>query len=117
VWFWHDVEHLVTALGRGQTWWAYGQLEILRGICLDLARLSDGVEVEPGEAYWKIDRAVSPPRLAALESTVAPLDPERIRAATLDLIEVYRGLATELAPGAGIEYPHALDQLVSAQLA
>ena len=47
---------------------------------------------------------------------MAPLDPERIRAAALDLIEVYRGLAAELAPGAGIEYPHALDQLVSAQL-
>ena len=27
--FWHDVEHLVTALGRGQTWWAYGQLDEL----------------------------------------------------------------------------------------
>ena len=42
VWFWHDVEHLVTALGRGQTWWAFGQLDVLRGVCLDLARIADG---------------------------------------------------------------------------
>ena len=50
VWFWHDVEHLVTALGRGQTWWAYGQLDELRRACLDLARMADGAEIEPGEA-------------------------------------------------------------------
>ena len=48
---------------------------------------------------------------------MAPLDLERIRAAALELIEVYRGLAKDLARGAGIEYPHALDRLVSAQLA
>jgi predicted nucleotidyltransferase len=29
-WFWHDLSHLIAALGRGQLWWASGQLEALR---------------------------------------------------------------------------------------
>ena len=116
VWFWHDVEHLITALGRGQTWWAYGQLDILRGVCLDLARLADGVEVEPGEAYWKVDASLAAPRLAALASTFVPREPERILAAAHDLIGVYRGVAEELAQANGIAYPHALDDLISGQL-
>ena len=74
VWFWHDVEHIVTAIGRGQTWWAYGQLDELRRICLNLARLSEGGAVEPSEAYWKVDEAVSAKRLATMEDTVSSLE-------------------------------------------
>ena len=44
-------------------------------------------------------------------------DPERIRAAARVLLDVYRGLARELAQGHDFEYPAALDELVSAQLA
>ncbi|MDP9185109.1 MAG: nucleotidyltransferase domain-containing protein [Actinomycetota bacterium] len=29
-WFWHDLAHFTTAMGRGQLWWAAGQLEQLR---------------------------------------------------------------------------------------
>ena len=29
-WFWHDLGHFTTAIGRGQMWWAAGQLEQLR---------------------------------------------------------------------------------------
>lgn len=42
--FWHDVDHLVTALGRGNTWWAFGQLDELRRMVLNLARLEIGLE-------------------------------------------------------------------------
>ena len=38
-WFWHDLSHFITALGRGQLWWAQGQLEELRRYCINLARL------------------------------------------------------------------------------
>jgi hypothetical protein len=39
VWFWHELSHFTTALGRGQLWWAHGQLEALRLYCINLARL------------------------------------------------------------------------------
>ena len=38
-WFWHDLSHFTTAMGRGQLWWAHGQLEALRHYCVNLARL------------------------------------------------------------------------------
>ena len=38
-WFWHELSHFITAIGRGQLWWAYGQLEAMRVMCLNLARL------------------------------------------------------------------------------
>ncbi|MDX1523316.1 MAG: aminoglycoside 6-adenylyltransferase, partial [Anaerolineae bacterium] len=55
--FWHDLSHFIKALGRGQLWFAHGQLEVLRHICVNLARLrhnfSDaGVGEEP---YFKIE--------------------------------------------------------------
>src|SRR2546427_11631970 len=34
-WFWHDLSHFIAALGRGQLWWAYGQLEELRRYCVN----------------------------------------------------------------------------------
>ena len=41
-WFWHDVGHFTTAVGRGQLWWAAGQLEQLRGYCVNLVRIEPG---------------------------------------------------------------------------
>src|SRR5437763_1991660 len=38
-WFWHDLSHCLVALGRGQLWWAYGQLTLLQRMCVDLTRL------------------------------------------------------------------------------
>ena len=38
-WFWHDLSHFIHALGRGQLWWASGELEVLRGFCVSLTRL------------------------------------------------------------------------------
>jgi predicted nucleotidyltransferase len=117
VWFWHDVEHFVAAFGRGQAWWAYGQLDVLRGVCLDLARLASGVEVEPGEAYWKVDEALSAECLEALEDTVVPLEPGPMLDAARALVRSYRELAPGLAAAHGIVYPLELDRLVSGRLA
>ena len=117
VWFWHDVEHVVAAIGRGQRWWAYGQLDELRRVCLNLARLAAGAEVEPSEAYWKVDEAVPAERLEALADTLGPLAPGRVVDAALALVGFYRELAPGLAAAHGIVYPAELDRLVSARLA
>lgn len=113
--FWHDVDHLVTALGRGNTWWAFGQLDELRRMVLNLARLEIGLEPDD-EAYWKVDGALKPDRLAALQATAASPDLEPMRDAGVALIDLYREVAPTLAASHGIEYPTELDRLLSDRL-
>ncbi|MEZ4672895.1 MAG: hypothetical protein R2932_01465 [Caldilineaceae bacterium] len=58
--FWHEMGHFTKALGREQLWFAYGSLEELRSICVNLARLQHNFE-DPDvgdEPYWKIDLAM-----------------------------------------------------------
>src|SRR4051794_17677244 len=70
-WFWHDLSHFVTAMGRGQVWWAQGQLEALRGYCVNLARLRhDLADDEAGdEPYFKVEKAIPVSELAPLQAT------------------------------------------------
>jgi predicted nucleotidyltransferase len=113
--FWHDVGHLVTALGRGNTWWAYGQLDELRRMCLNLARMEAGVPPED-EAYWKVDDAVPADRLASLRATLAPPEIGPMTAAASAVLDLYRELAVPLADRHRVPYPAALDRLVSGRL-
>ena len=53
-WFWHDLSHFIAALGRGDLWWANGQLEALRRHCVNLVRIEHGVEAQD-EAYEKLE--------------------------------------------------------------
>jgi predicted nucleotidyltransferase len=115
-WFWHDVDHVVTALGRGQVWWAYGQLEELRGVVIRLARLQAGTEDEDDEPYWKIDEALPGERLAALRATAAPLELGPMREAALATIDRYRELAIPMAEAHGVIYPGELDRLLTRRL-
>ena len=64
-WFWHDLSHFMAALGRGELWWACGQLEALRRYCVNLLRIDHGVEAQE-EAYEKLERAVPVSELATL---------------------------------------------------
>ena len=114
-WFWHDVDHVITALARGQTWWAYGQLEELRAVVIGLARVAAGAE-EDDEPYWKIDEALPGERLAALRATVAPPELGPMRAAALAIIALYRELAGPLAKANGVVYPAELDRLLTSRL-
>jgi len=54
-WFWHELSHFISAMGREQLWWAYGQLEAMRLLCLNLARLrQDFADTQVGEEpYFK----------------------------------------------------------------
>jgi len=115
-WFWHDVGHLITALARGRTWWAYGQLEQLRSVCVRLTRARIGAPVEDDEPYWKLDDSVAAEELAWLRATIVQPDPEPMRAAALLVIERYRSLAHDAAAASDFEYPERLDALLTARL-
>ena len=69
--FWHEMSHFTTAMGRGQLWWARGQVESLRSICVTLARLQhDFSDTEIGEEpYFKIENYMSVEKLAPLRPT------------------------------------------------
>ena len=56
-WFWHELSHFITALGRDDLWWAYGQLEALRGHCVNLMRIHHGAEAQD-EPYEKLAKAI-----------------------------------------------------------
>ncbi len=56
-WFWHDMAHFTAAMGRGQPWWAAGQLDALRGYCVNLARLRADFSGHVDE-FDKLDTAV-----------------------------------------------------------
>jgi len=115
-WFWHDVDHVVTALGRGQVWWAYGQLEELRGVVIGMARLQSGAADEEGEPYWKVDDVLPSELLATLRATVSPPELRPMRDAALAIIALYRTLAGPIAKAHGIVYPAELDRLLTRRL-
>ncbi len=113
-WFWHDWMHFTTAIGRGQIWWAQGQLETLRGYCVSLLRLQNDFN-DPeagGEHYFKIEVAVPAEKLACLEVSVVPLDKSSLKKASLVIYKVYKELATKLALEHGIAYPEKLEKLL-----
>jgi hypothetical protein len=114
--FWHDVEHVATALGRGQPLWAHGGLEQLRGTCMKLARLRAGAPREDDEPYWKVDGALDEPMRAALLATIVPPDPEVMRDAALALVRLYQSLAEPMSAQFGFAYPTELDALVTDRL-
>jgi hypothetical protein len=116
--FWHKVAHFVKAMGRGQLWFAYGQLEEMRRICVNLARLRyDFSDPWVGdEPYFKVEQVLPPEQLAPLQATVCPMEREAIFRAALVLVRFYRGVATTLSEVHGITYPAELERLLVGQL-
>lgn len=114
MWFWHDLSHFITALGRGQLWWAAGQLEILRRICVNLARLHHDFADEEvdDDPYFKLDKALPDEALAPLRPTYVPLERPAMLAAARAVIDFYRQLAATLAEEHGIAYPADLERLM-----
>lgn len=114
-WFWHDFSHLVTALSRGQLWWAYGQLEVLRSYCVNLLRLEqDFDDPEVGaEPYWKVDKRLPAKQLDRVRATQASFDPESMRAVAAAILSLYREVAIPLAAAHGVGYPEALARVIT----
>ena len=114
-WFWHDLSHFTAAMGRGQLWWACGQIEELRGHCVNLARLRQDLSA-PADGYEKLDQAVPAGELAALRSTYCPFDQRAMLDAANVIVGFYREQAVPLAQNHGIAYPIDLDRVMSDRL-
>lgn len=117
-WFWHDLSHFVTALGRGQLWWAQGQLETLRRICLNLARLQyNFADAEVGEEpHFKIENAIPVGEIEPLRASVGPMEPGALFQSVLVVVDFYKEKAQALAEKYDLSYPLDLERVVLSRL-
>jgi predicted nucleotidyltransferase len=113
-WFWHELSHFITAMQRGQIWWAQGQLEALRAICVNLARLRHNIlDADVGEeAYFKIETAMPVEELSALKEIFCPMEKEEMLKASLAIVRFYREIAPPLAQKHGVHYPQGLERVM-----
>jgi hypothetical protein len=115
-WFWHDLaHHFIASMARGQLWSAYGALEDMRRICVDLACLDANFGAEP-ESYEKVEQAVPAERLAALAASCCPLEREAMLRAARVIVQFYQALAPGLAQAHGIPYSAELARDMSERL-
>jgi predicted nucleotidyltransferase len=114
-WFWHDVAHFTAAIGRGQLWWAAGQLEQLRGCCVNLIRLEQGGATED-EPYWKLDEEISTDALAPLHRTFVAIDRDALLDAGRETVAFFRERAPDVARALDLAYPEELARLVGGHL-
>ena len=117
-WFWHELSHFISAMGRGQLWWAYGQLEAMRLLCLNLARLRENFAdaLVGDEPYFKVEQALSGEQLASLQATYCPMERTAMYQAILITLSFYREMAQPLAKTHGLTYPAELDRLMVQRL-
>lgn len=113
--FWHELSHFITAMGREQLWWAYGQLEALRRGCVSLARLQHDVSAWAGgdEPYFKIEKEMPVEMLAPLLATCVSRQRGPMFDAARIIVGFYRELARPLAQAHGIPYPIELDRVMT----
>jgi predicted nucleotidyltransferase len=114
-WFWHELSHFIAALGRGDLWWAYGQLEALRGHCVNLMRIQHGAEAQD-EPYEKLAKAIPVSELAPLLTTFCPMERQPMFDAAVVIVRFFRAHAPRVAEAHGSDYPVALAQLLSDHL-
>jgi|SRR6266498_1249532 len=118
-WFWHEMSHFITAMGRGKLWWARGQLDELRSKCVNLARLQNdfsdqGVGEEP---YFKIEYAMPVEKLAPLDRTFCPMEKNAMLQSVQIIVGFYAEFAQPLSQAHGIPYPHGLERVMLQRLA
>ena len=114
-WFWHDLSHFTTAMARGQIWWAYGQLEVLRLHCVNLARLRQNFSAV-ADGYEKVEQAIPVEQLSSLQATFCPLEQGAMLQAALVIVRFYQELAPLLARAHGITYPAVLERVMYGRL-
>ena len=116
--FWHEMSHFTTAMGRGQLWWAQGQLESLRAICINLACLqNDFSDTEIGEEpYFKIENRMPVEKLALLKATFTPLERNAMLQAVQGILSFYGEAARTLSEAHNLPYPESHENLVRMRL-
>ena len=117
-WFWHELSHFISAMGRGHLWWAHGQLSALRLYCMNLARLRNNFsDTEVGEeGYFKIENALPIEQLSSLQATFPPMEQSAMLQAALVIVNFYKELAPLLAQAHRIPYPDGLDRVMIERL-
>jgi hypothetical protein len=117
-WFWHDLSHFIKAMGRRQLWFAYGQLEVIRQNCVNLARLrynfSDAYVGE--EPYFKVEQALPIEELLPLQTTFCSMKYEAMLQAALVICRFYQDVAPNLAKAHNITYQADLERMMISQL-
>jgi predicted nucleotidyltransferase len=117
-WFWHDLSHFIKAMGRGQLWFAYGELEVLRQMCVNLARLrydfSDAYVGE--EPYFKVEQVLPVEKLSPLQVTHCPMEYQAMFQAALIIFRFYQDVAPTLAKQHDIRYQTELEQMMLSRL-
>jgi hypothetical protein len=117
-WFWHEMSHFITAIGRGQFWWARGQLEALRAKCVNLARLQNnfsdmGVGEEP---YFKVEKEIDVEKLTPLKTTFCPMDKDTMLESAWLIVRFYQESVAQLCTTYGIPYPQSLERVMLKRL-
>ena len=117
-WFWHELSHFIKAMARKQLWFAYGQLEVLRQICVNLARLrynfSDAYGGE--EPYFKLEQAMPVEQLFPLQTTYCAMEYDLMLQAGNMICDFYRDIAPGLAKAHHLTYQTELEQMMMGQL-
>ncbi len=117
-WFWHDLSHFITAMRREQLWWAHGQLDVLRSMCVNLARLEHNFS-DPSigeEPYFKVELALPVEELSPLQETFCPMEKGAMLQAIHVIVDFYKRLAPVLAQRHGIAYPAGLEKVMMSRL-
>jgi predicted nucleotidyltransferase len=116
-WFWHDLSHFIKAMGRNQLWFAYGELEVLRQMCVNLARLRYNFsDAYMGEPYFKVEDILPIEQLSPLQKTCCALDYEAMLQAAQVIFRFYQSVAPALAKAHGMNYPVDLEQMMMNRL-
>jgi hypothetical protein len=117
-WFWHEMSHFITAIGRGKLWWARGQLEALRAKCVNLARLQNnfsdiGVGEEP---YFKVENEIDVEKLAFLKTTFCPMEKDAMLESVWLIVRFYQENVAQLCQTYEISYPRNLERVMLERL-
>jgi len=117
-WFWHEMSHFLTAIGRGKLWWARGQLDELRSKCVNLARLQndfadEGIGDEP---YFKIENSLPIEKLTPLETTFCPMEKDAMLQSMYVIVKFYAEIAQSLASKYDVRYPQGLERVMLERL-
>ena len=112
--FWHELSHFIKAMQRNQLWWAQGQLEALRSISVNLARLQYNIlDADAGdEAYFKIENIMPVEQLAPLKETFGPMKKAELLKRVLAIVRFYLDIAPPLAQKHGVKYSHDLERVM-----